>query len=77
MGSVYRRKVKVCTICDRRLDTAVARHACEAAVCGTSPSGLAFLKLIYRFAPPHANGRIFGIRAQLVACETICTELDR
>jgi hypothetical protein len=31
VGSVYRRKVKVCTTCDRRLDTIAARHACEAA----------------------------------------------
>ena len=31
MGAVYRRKVKVCTTCDRRLDTTAARRACEAA----------------------------------------------
>jgi integrase len=28
---VYRRKVRVCTTCDQRLDTTAARHACEAA----------------------------------------------
>ena len=31
MGSVYRRKVRVCTTCDRRLDTTAARRACETA----------------------------------------------
>lgn len=31
MGAVYRRQVKVCTTCDRRLDTTAARRACEAA----------------------------------------------
>jgi len=31
MGSVYRRKVKVCTTCDRRLDTTAAQQACAAA----------------------------------------------
>ena len=31
MGAVYRRKVRVCTTCDRRLDTTAARRACEAA----------------------------------------------
>src|SRR5262245_533849 len=31
MGAVYRRKVKVCTTCDRRLDTTAAQRACEAA----------------------------------------------
>ena len=30
MSSVYRRKVRVCTTCDRRLDTTAARRACEA-----------------------------------------------
>ena len=31
MGSVYRRKVKVCTTCDRRLDTTVVQRACHSA----------------------------------------------
>ena len=31
MGSVYRRQVKVCTTCDRRLDTTAAQRACEVA----------------------------------------------
>jgi len=31
MGSIYRRKVRVCTTCDVRLDTTAARRACEAA----------------------------------------------
>src|ERR1035437_10355602 len=31
MGTVYRRQVKFCTTCDRRLDTIAARRACEAA----------------------------------------------
>jgi integrase len=31
MGAVYRRKVKVCTTCGRRLDTTAAQRACEAA----------------------------------------------
>jgi len=31
MGTVYRRQVRVCTTCDRRLDTTAARQACEAA----------------------------------------------
>lgn len=31
MSRVYRRKVRVCTTCDQRLDTTAARHACEAA----------------------------------------------
>src|SRR5579862_5512032 len=31
MGSVYRRKVKVCATCDRRLDTTAAQRACDAA----------------------------------------------
>jgi len=31
MGAVYRRKVKVCTTCDRRLDTTAAQRACDAA----------------------------------------------
>jgi integrase len=31
MGSVYRRKVKVCTTCHRRLDTTAAHRACDAA----------------------------------------------
>ena len=31
MGSVYRRQVKFCTTCDRRLDTIAARQACDAA----------------------------------------------
>ena len=30
-GRVYRRQVRVCTTCDQRLDTTVARQACEAA----------------------------------------------
>jgi IS4 transposase len=29
VGTVYRRKVRVCTICDQRLDTTAARRACE------------------------------------------------
>jgi integrase len=31
MGSVYRRQVRFCATCDRRLDTTALRHACEAA----------------------------------------------
>ena len=31
MGTVYRRHVRFCTTCDRRLDTAAERKACEAA----------------------------------------------
>ena len=31
MGTVYRRQVKFCTTCRRRLDTTAARRACEAA----------------------------------------------
>ena len=31
MGTVYRRQVRFCTTCDRRLDTTAARHACAAA----------------------------------------------
>jgi integrase len=31
MGSVYRRKVKVCTTCNRRLDTTAAHRMCDAA----------------------------------------------
>ena len=31
MGTVYRRQVRFCTTCDRRLDTIAARTACEAA----------------------------------------------
>jgi integrase len=31
MGSVYRRKVRICATCDRRLDTTAARRLCEAA----------------------------------------------
>ena len=31
MGTVYRRQVRFCTACDRRLDTTAARQACEAA----------------------------------------------
>ncbi len=31
MGTIYRRHVRFCTTCDRRLDTIAARHACEAA----------------------------------------------
>ena len=31
MGTVYRRQVRVCTTCDRRLDTTAAQQACEAA----------------------------------------------
>ena len=31
MGSVYRRQVRFCTTCDRRLDTTAARQACNAA----------------------------------------------
>ena len=31
MGTIYRRQVKFCTTCDRRLDTTAARQACEAA----------------------------------------------
>lgn len=31
MGTVYRRQVRVCTTCDRRLDTTAAWRACEAA----------------------------------------------
>ena len=31
MGSVYRRQVRYCTRCDRRLDTTAARQACDAA----------------------------------------------
>ncbi len=31
MGTVYRRQVRFCTTCDRRLDTIAARQACETA----------------------------------------------
>ncbi|MDO8795071.1 MAG: site-specific integrase [Vicinamibacterales bacterium] len=31
MGTVYRRQVKFCRTCDRRLDTTAARRACESA----------------------------------------------
>ncbi len=31
MGTVYRRKVRICRTCDTRLDTSAARRACEAA----------------------------------------------
>jgi integrase len=31
MGTVYRRKVRICRTCDTRLDTTAARRACEAA----------------------------------------------
>ena len=31
MGSIYKRQVRFCTTCDRRLDTIAARQACEAA----------------------------------------------
>jgi integrase len=31
MGTVYRRQVRFCTTCDRRLDTTAARRACDAA----------------------------------------------
>ena len=31
MGTVYRRQVRFCTTCDRRLDTKAAQHACDAA----------------------------------------------
>src|SRR5712692_4913433 len=31
MGTVYRRQVRFCTTCERRLDTTAARHACAAA----------------------------------------------
>jgi site-specific recombinase XerD len=31
MGTVYRRQVRFCTTCDRRLDTIVAQHACATA----------------------------------------------
>jgi integrase len=31
MGSVYRRQVKVCTTCNRRLDTTAVQRACQAA----------------------------------------------
>ena len=31
MGAVYRRQVRVCTTCQQRLDTTVARRRCEAA----------------------------------------------
>ena len=31
MGTVYRRQVRFCTTCDRRLDTKAAQHACAAA----------------------------------------------
>jgi hypothetical protein len=31
MGTVYRRKVKFCTICQRRLDTIAAKKTCQAA----------------------------------------------
>src|SRR5579872_6514810 len=31
MGTVYRRQVKFCTTCHRRLDTIAARKTCEAA----------------------------------------------
>ena len=30
MGTVYRRQVRFCTTCERRLDTTAARKACEA-----------------------------------------------
>src|SRR5262245_15461439 len=32
MGSVYRRQVKFCVTCQRRLDTTVERRSCEVAV---------------------------------------------
>jgi integrase len=31
LGTVYRRQVRICTTCDRRLDTIAARRACEGA----------------------------------------------
>jgi hypothetical protein len=31
MGTTYRRQVRFCTTCDRRLDTTAARKACESA----------------------------------------------
>ncbi len=31
MGTVYRRQVKFCTTCHRRLDTTAARTTCEGA----------------------------------------------
>jgi hypothetical protein len=31
MGTVYRRQVRFCTTCDRRLDTTAARQTCEVA----------------------------------------------
>ena len=31
MGTVYRRQVKFCTTCERRLDTTAARQACDTA----------------------------------------------
>ena len=31
MGTIYRRQVRFCTTCHRRLDTIAARQACEAA----------------------------------------------
>ena len=31
MGTIYRRQVRFCTTCDRRLDTTAARRACEVA----------------------------------------------
>src|SRR5690242_11031871 len=30
MGTIYRRQVKICKTCRRRLDTIAARHACQA-----------------------------------------------
>ena len=30
MGVLYRRKIRVCTTCDERLDTTAARHRCLA-----------------------------------------------
>src|SRR5712692_3927097 len=31
MGTIYRRQVRFCTTCDRRLDTTAARQACDVA----------------------------------------------
>ena len=31
MGTIYRRQVRFCTTCDRRLDTTAARKGCESA----------------------------------------------
>jgi len=31
VGGIFRRKVRVCTVCDLRLDTTAARRRCEAA----------------------------------------------